>query len=245
MKKIITLLVLLLSTSPIFSHYLWIEAAPQGQLNQEHQIKVRFGEYTYGVIEKVQGDAFKGVSNFSLWLIAPDGTKTTLPISAKDDFYAASFTPNQKGTYTLALDNKDMKVLDFTQYDFGIFKPQYHAKAKVVVDKKPAAIAKTNVDGIEIIDVSPDPFGVSKEVSLQLLFKGKPLAENEVSIFVSDLWSKKLSTDQDGKISFQLPWPTKYTVEATYNETVPGTYKGLDYEFIWHCATYCIPLKKQ
>jgi len=29
-------------------------------------------------------------------------------------------------------------------------------------------------------------------------------------------------------------------VETTTKEEIPGTYNGEEYEFIWHCATYCI-----
>ncbi len=76
-----------------------------------------------------------------------------------------------------------------------------------------------------------------------VLFKSKPLADQEVVIYISDLWSKKLTTDENGEVRFKLPWDkTLYTVETTYNEDVPGKYEGRDYDFIWHCATYAIAL---
>jgi uncharacterized GH25 family protein len=242
MKKIVFFLLLSFISFRASAHYIWLETQPEGKLNREHRVRVHFGEYTYGVIEKVSGDAFKGVSDFTLWLLAPNGEKLPLTVTPGEDFYEAHFVPTQNGTYTLALDNKNMAVLDYTQYDFGIFKPQYHAKAKVVVGSTVSRMSTSNTESIEIVDLSGAPFGVAEEVTLQVLFKGQPLAENEISIYVADLWVKKLTTDAEGKVSFKLPWDTKYTVEATYNEKVPGSFKGLDYEFIWHCATYCIPL---
>lgn len=245
MKKNILALLLILAATPIFAHYMWIETVPTGKLNKEHQIKVRFGEYTYGVFEKVEGDAFKGVSEFSLWVIFPNGDKKEMELSPREDHYATSFVPSEKGTYTVVLDNKNMKVLDYTQYDFGIFKPQYHAKARIVVDETIAPLATSNPEGIEIVDLTDRTYGKADEVVLQLLFKGAPMAKNELSVYQADMWSKKLTTDEEGKVSFKLPWPTLYTIEATYNEEVPGKFKGLDYSFIWHCATYCIPFEKQ
>ncbi|MEO2052613.1 MAG: hypothetical protein ABGX00_12695 [Allomuricauda sp.] len=37
-----------------------------------------------------------------------------------------------------------------------------------------------------------------------------------------------------------LLWISKYIVETTTKEEIPGTYIGEDYQFIWHCATYCL-----
>ena len=240
-SKILIFLWLLLGTTQAFAHYFWIETANAGKLNMEHKVKIRFGEYTYGITEKVEGEAFKNVGGFSLWLIAPDGKKTLLTTSPAKDYYLASFTPSQKGTYTLALDNKNIKVLDYTKYDFGIFKPQYHCKSKVVVGTEMHPTKTTNPKGIEITDLSKKPTGIGSEVKLKVLFKNKPLPENEVKIFVNDLWSKEMETAEDGTVNFKLPWNTTYTVEVTYSEKTPGNFEGMDYEFIWHCATYYIP----
>ena len=71
--------------------------------------------------------------------------------------------------------------------------------------------------------------------------QGKPLAENEVKVYVADLWTKTLQTDKAGMVSFDTPWKdTKYIVEITTNEMKPGTFRGEDYQFIWHCVTHAI-----
>ncbi|MBA4746839.1 MAG: DUF4198 domain-containing protein [Muricauda sp.] len=236
MKKLIA--TLLLITLPVLSasaHYLWIETNGNGKLGQKQEIRVHYGEYTYGVIEKVKGEAFPLVSKFTLWVIAPDGTKTELSTEAKEDHYLASFTPSQNGVYTIALNNNEIDVIDYTEYDFGIFKTHYHSTAKVLVgtdgDTKTA-----NPEGIVVKQLEND----GEEIKLQVVYKGKPLAKNELKVYVSDLWSKTLYTDDNGEVSFALPWNTKYIVETTTKEEIPGTYNGDDYEFIWHCATYCI-----
>ena len=100
-----------------------------------------------------------------------------------------------------------------------------------------ATATKTlNQDGIVIKELP----GTDNQITLQVLFKGKPLAKNEFKLYVSDLWSKTIETDEKGEVSFSLPWNTKYTMETTFEERVPGTFNGKEYEFIWHCATYFI-----
>lgn len=242
MKKVVLTLLFLFAISPIFAHYIWLETAPTGKINKEHFVKVYFGEYTHGKLEKVNDEAFKNVKEFTLWLVSPNGKKQNLTVVPHENYYEASFVPTKNGTYTIALDNKNMKVLDFTKYDYTIFKPQYHAKTKVIVGNSIANLKETNTNSIEIIDVSKTPFSKNSEVTLQVFYKGKPLAKNEVSIFIQDLWSKKLTTNKKGEVTFKLPFKTTYTVETTFEEKTPGKFKGKDYELIWHCATYCVQL---
>lgn len=218
------------------AHYMWLETSNTGTLGKKHGIKVYFGEYTYGVLEETAGDAYQKVANFELWVIAPDGTKLTLSPTAGTDHYAAYFTPSTEGVYTVVLNNNGIGVIDYTQYDFGIFKPHYHSTAKVLVGDADANTKTDNPLGLVIKEIVPK----AGKVTFQIYYKGEPLKKQEVKIFVSDLWSKTLHTDEKGQISFSLPWKTTYTMETTFNEKVPGKYKGKDYEFIWHCATYCI-----
>lgn len=237
MKKIIATLAFILSTvTPCFAHYLWLETDRIGDLEKKQEVRIYYGEYTYGVIEKVKGENFPAVSKFKVWLVHPDGTKTPLKATAKQEYYVAYFTPKTNGTYTVALDNNEIEVLDYTEWDFGIFKTHYHSTAKVQVGSVTSDIKTINDEGIVIKELK----GLDDEIKLQVLFKGKPLAKNEFKIYVANLWTKTLETNEQGIISFSLPWSTKFTMETTYEERVPGTYNGKDYEFIWHCATYCI-----
>lgn len=240
MKKHILTAILFFTINQIFAHYIWIETNAIGTINSTHNLKIRFGEFSDGVFEKVNSENFKSVADFKMWLIDPAGKKTLLQVNAKNDYYAASFTPKTNGTYTLVLDNKNMKVLDFTKYDYTTFKPQYHAKARVVIGFNSKNTTKTNPDSIEIIDLTSKNYKVNKEVILLVQYKQKPLIKSEVKLFIADNWTKTLTTDKEGKVSFKLPWKTTYTIETTYEEKTPGTYQGRDYKLVWHCATYCI-----
>ncbi|MGY5356146.1 DUF4198 domain-containing protein [Wenyingzhuangia sp. IMCC45467] len=235
-KHLLTLSIILLANFNSFAHYMWIETSPNGKVGKSQEVKVYFGEYTYGEIEETNGDAFKKVQNFTLWVVDANGNKTALKVNPKKDFYVAEFTPANKGTYSVILDNNNIDVIDYTQYNFGIFKTHYHSVAKVQVGKKDNDTATVNADGITVKDVSEK----ENTIKLQVLFKDKALAKNEVKVYVADLWTKTLTTDENGFVTFNLPWDTKYIVETTHKEEVPGKYNNKDYEFIWHCVTYSI-----
>lgn len=227
-------LVLLFSQAS-WAHYMWLETAKKGEKGRAQLVNVYFGEYTYGLIEKPGEERFKAVEKFKVWVVAPSGIKSELVLNIVETSYQGTFVPQEKGTYTLILNNNDIEVLDYTQYNFGVFKTHYHASAQVVVGDA-STMASMNQEGLSIKQMADK----DHKVSLQILYKGEPFSEKEVSIFVEDLWSKTISTDKEGLISFSLPWKTKYIVEATHKEEVPGQYLGKNYEFVWHCATFCI-----
>ncbi|MHA7941678.1 DUF4198 domain-containing protein [Formosa sp. 3Alg 14/1] len=235
-QLILTLAFVICAVTPTFAHYLWIETNAEGKKGKAQEVHVFYGEYTNGVLERVEGEYFPAVKAFILWAVDAKGNKTKLDVTAKTDRYVASFTPKSDGTYTIVLDNDDIEVIDYSEYDFGIFKTHYNASAVIQVGSETTNTNNINDSGISVIEIAND----SEDVKLQVLFKGQPLAETEVDLFIADNWSKKLTTDAEGYITFKRPWKTKYILEATKKEEVPGKFKGKDYEFIWHCATYCI-----
>lgn len=234
MKKSILTIALLFSVfGQVLAHYLWLETNSRGVVGQEQEIRVYFGEYTYGVTEKVQGKAYPKVKDFTLWVVDAKGNKTKLVAKPKENYYLATFTPKAEGTYTVLLNNNNIDVIDYTQYNFGIFKTHYHAVAKIQVGNKVAPTVADNLNGITIKTISKS----AGKVKLQVLYKGKSLPENEVKVYVADQWSKTLKTDKNGFVAFKLPWETKYVIETTKKEEAPGTYRGKPYQFVWHCVT--------
>ena len=53
-KSIIAFIVHLFIIGQSFAHHFWIETNLQGVMGQEQEIRVYFGEYTYGVVEIVK-----------------------------------------------------------------------------------------------------------------------------------------------------------------------------------------------
>ena len=238
-RSLFTTIVLLCASISAPAHHLWIDTSPRGIVGQEQEIRVYFGEYTYGLFEKVDGEAFGKVKEFRLWLIDVKGEKTELSFSHKQDFFLANFTPGQEGTYLVILDNDNIDVIDYTQYDFGIFKTHYHSVARVQVGDKVNSTGIYNPSGITLKNLSEK----ENEVRLQVYYLNEILADHEVNVFITDQWSKQLYTDEEGIVSFNLPWTdTQYIVEITKKEEVPGTFRGKSYEFVWHCVTHYLAL---
>lgn len=240
MIKNLFALVLLLVTGNTFAHYMWLETNPAGKSGQKQEIRVYFGEYTYGLEEKVNGEAFAKMKNFEVWVTGPDGQKNKVEVKPAENYYTGWFTPKANGIYTVMLNNNNIDVIDYTQYDFGIFKTHYHSTAKVAVGNTTGVTKADNANGLSVTDASKN----TKETILKVYYKGQPVKDTEVTVFVADQWSKKLTTDANGEVKFNLPWDTKYVVEVTKKEEVPGKYNGKDYQFVWHCATYCMPAAK-
>lgn len=233
MKKLILLTIAVLALQQANAHFLWLETGAKGTLNQSHEVRVYFGEYTLGEREKTDGH-FTYAEEFTLHLIGPDGEKTKLDSKAASDHYTASFVPKASGVYRVVLTNNNVEVVDYTEYDLGIFKTEYTSVATVHVgsetggDKKASSLSK-----LEVVPVEE-----GEEVTLQVLYDGKPLAENELKVFLPGGWERTLHTDKAGKVSFALPWSERYVAEISYKEQEPGTFKGKDYEYIWHFTTY-------
>ena len=235
MKKTTTLSLILLATINFaWSHALWLTTTPTGKVNSEQEIKVLFGEYSYGIIEKVNSEAFNKVKNYNIWIITPNGEKQLLKATPKDNYYSIKYTPKQKGTYTVQLDNDNIDVIDYSAYDFGIIKTHYHSTTKFVVGKTVKNTKASNKNGLVIQDIS----NRSDSLKLKIEYKGSALKSSKVEISISDKWSKEVYTNEKGEITINLPWDINYFIEVTKKEETPGQYKGEEYEFIWHCATY-------
>lgn len=122
MKKSLLLLVLFFVSANSFAHFMWVETSPIGKINKKQEVKVFFGEYTYVLQEKVAEEAFGKMKKFEVWVINPSGEKTKLQMTPGELSYNGSFEPKANGTYTVVLNNNNIDVIDYTQYDFGIFK---------------------------------------------------------------------------------------------------------------------------
>jgi uncharacterized GH25 family protein len=223
------------------AHYMWIETAQVGKIGKEQSVNVYFGEYNYDLLEKTNGDHFKAVEKFTLWSIAPSGTKTQIATTKSESSYVGTFTPSENGVYLIVLNNNEIDVIDYTQYDFGIFKTHYHSTAKVLVGKESTASATELNTGLRLDNLNIK-LAKGDLNQMKVSFDGKPLADTEVGIFLMDQWSKKDNTDEMGMVGFKIPFSTKYIIEVTKKEEVPGSFNGKEYQFIWHCTTYCIDL---
>lgn len=239
MRNLQILIVCLLATTKTFAHFYWLETNSNGKVGQEQNIKIFFGEYKTQEIEKTNGEVYQNnAKNFVLYLIDNQGNKTELQTTPKDNHYIALFTPKAKGVHTIVLDNENYEVLDYTKYDYGIFKPNYQSITQIRVGEEMETKLSLNPESITIVPLFKD----KTTTKLQVLFKNKPLPNKEVTLFHAKNKSKTLKTNKKGVITFNITPNSnqKYIVEATHEDTLKGVFKGKDYQFTWHCAVFTI-----
>ncbi|MEL7833758.1 DUF4198 domain-containing protein [Fodinibius sp. Rm-B-1B1-1] len=245
MKKLTILFLLVFGIiNQLSAHNLWLETDATGTIGKTQQVHVYYGEYTYNYYEKVD-ENFKDVDDFDLWLVAPNGDKTKLEPVAGNQRYTAEFTPDQNGSYTIILESTRNNVVDWREYDLGILKPNFYASTSIAIGnpgKTEATIS--NQPKLFIKDNSSGGYQAENQVNLTVLFNGKPVAKQEVIVTIADQWTKTVTTNENGKTTFNLPWSGQYVLEVIYTEEQSGSFQGTDFEAIRHTATYTIQANK-
>ena len=226
----------LLMSIPSHAHFVWIETATNGQLNQSQDIKIFFGEFSYGKYESAEGRSFSKIKDFSLEVCHTDGSKVPLEVTPNGNHFLAQFKPEKEGTYTVILNHDKIPVYDLTKYGHGIFKAHYHATAKIQVGETMNHTLVNNPNSISIKNRSEK----KDEYVLEILYKGQPLANTEIALLANDQWNKTITTDENGLVSFKLPWKSTFVVEATFRDDTKGVYLNTEYDYLWHCCTLTI-----
>ena len=229
---------------PAMAHNLWIETAPTGKVGESQTVHVYLGEYAYGVRENIQ-EHRKEVGPITLSLIKPSGEVVELKTTIDGNRFTATFTPEQKGNYQLALRVLKAPVVDWTEYDLGVLKTNFFGSATVRVGSTDdSSLPLESTDANNQLVVQPAKaisFDRQSPLPFKVTYKGKPLAEHEVKVGYKDQWFKTLYTDDKGLITVSLPWKGQFVIETVYTDETPGTFAGDDYEAIRQTATFNIP----
>jgi uncharacterized GH25 family protein len=73
-----------------------------------------------------------------------------------------------------------------------------------------------------VLDVVP----TNSSGEFQVVYRGAPLAKAEVSLVASSGWSLSGTTNEQGKISFRLPWKGTYALLVRHKDATPGKRKN-------------------
>lgn len=235
-KKISLLAVLTLFAIQAFSHALWIKTAPAGKTGQAQTVTVIYSEPDDSP-EKI-ADWYSDVKEFELWLTAPDGKKEKLTLTAGEDRYTATFTPDKEGIYILSAGKTAKDLGGTTVY-------QFNASAFVAVGK--AALnneaAKSNELALFTDVVTKQK--VNKPVKLQTYYNGQPAREKMyVSVSSPSGWSRNVMTDENGVAEFTPLWPGSYALEVSKSWKQEGEHNGKAYTGFWRCATLSLDVSK-
>ena len=238
------LLFILLFSQPLYAHNLWIETNPTGQVGESQEVSIYLGEYAYGVRDNIEENQ-EMIGQILVWLIHPNGETSELESSIDGNRFLTEFTPEESGSYQIALTVNEAPVVDWRDYDLGILKTNFFSTATIQVGTtENSKLVSAPVSGKNQLVVTPvDAISFDREtpIEFEVTFNGKPLAEQEVVIGYQDKWFKSLYTDEAGKINLSLPWDDSFVIETVYTEETPGTFQGDEYEAIRHTATFRIP----
>lgn len=238
MKSIKTLMLalcLITSMNNAFSHALWIEANSNGKIGQTQDVKVYYGEFVNNEREPLD-KWYSDVRNFELYLTSPGKEKVKLETIAGENFYKASFTPQQDGVYYLTIVHTAKDLGGTTKYEFS-------SLASVFVGEN-NAINLTAIDHrLKVSTAHVKHFKVNEDVKISATLNGQALKNKAISVFSPTGWAKEYITDENGNISINPIWAGRYVIEVSNYEEVAGSHNGKDFMAWWQGATSTFEVK--
>ncbi|WP_276089090.1 DUF4198 domain-containing protein [Pedobacter sp. JY14-1] len=227
-------LVLSFISSGLFAHALWIETAATGKIGHAQTVKVFYGEYATGERDSI-ANWYSDVKAVTLWLTGPDQKKLELKLTPGANYYEASFTPAVNGAYTLTVSHEARELGGTTKYHF--LSSAHVAVGKTIAD----AAQNDNVLKVHLDDATS--VKLKKQVLLKAFLNSAAAAGKTVSVFSPSGWSKELTTDAGGVVSFIPVWAGRYVIEISDMDKTPGQHYGKDYKATWKGATYSFEVK--
>lgn len=218
--------------SRIYAHALWIEASPQGAKGTPHEIRVYFGEFTTQDITPVE-KWFSDTREFSLVVITPSAKTITLTATPAQDYFTASFVPEEEGVYTVVMHHLVKEL-------YRGMRLHYNSSALVKVGNGPAAAPAANTNEIGITPDTPAIYKVNDQVSFRAFLRSLPAGKKEIEVIDPGGWTKKLYTNPLDETSFEPTRPGKYMLEVTNSAKASGEHNGKPVETDYWCATYVI-----
>nr|WP_121270298.1 DUF4198 domain-containing protein [Pedobacter schmidteae] len=236
MKSLLLALLFTLGTTQLFAHALWIETESNGKTGQAQQIKVYYGEYATNEREETS-KWYSDVKEFTLWLSAPGKEKIKLTTIPGDNFYSATFTPEKAGQYILTVSHEAKELGGTTKYEFL-------STAIVTVGKSAAINYDAIPTALKVHTTESKIYKINTSLQIKAVANGKPLAKTAISVFSPEGWSKEITTDENGLITFKPIWPGRYVIEVSAREKTEGTHNGKTYTTAWQGATSSFEVTK-
>jgi uncharacterized GH25 family protein len=194
---------ILLAPAGAFAHQIWIEQGPK-------EAKLYFGEFAENVRESSPGylDKFPGPTGTYL---SKKGEEPVVLSKTPTGFVIP--TRVRKGE-TIIAQEANYPVLERKEGD-QTTRTFWTPAARYIVDFSPQQAKLT-------LDIVP----TGKTGEFQVVYRGQPLPKAEIGIVAASGWGQEGVTDEQGKVSFPLPWKGTYLVKVRHVEKVPGKRPG-------------------
>ncbi|MCD0488600.1 DUF4198 domain-containing protein [Pedobacter sp. MC2016-14] len=234
-KMSLLAILLVLCSSQLFAHALWIETNATGKAGQAQQVKLFYGEYAQNERDSV-AKWYSDVKELTLWLVGPDQQKIKLNTTLGYNVATASFTPAKDGIYTLLVSHPAKELAGTTAYHFL-------ATATVQVGNAKGFDEKAFSTELKVIPLGAGSFTVNTTVKLKAAVKGVIAKAKTISVFSPSGWTKEIVTNASGVAEFTPIWPGRYVVEVSDYQKGKGEQLGKAYEASWKGATYSFEVK--
>ncbi|MDP3692695.1 cobalt ABC transporter substrate-binding protein [Bradyrhizobium sp.] len=203
-KHFLAIAALLALVTPSQAHQIWIEQA-DGQ-----NAVVRFGEYGQNLREVSPG------------LLDKFAKPTATLISAKGEQKADATKTASGFTLPFSAAPGDGLVAEDASYPLYTWKQQ----GKDVTNRYyPAARFVTGLAAQQpklVLDLVP----TGQAGQFKLFFKDQPKAKTKVTLVTESGWSKEAHTDEQGLVTFDMPWKGVYVAEVSFNDRSAGERAG-------------------
>lgn len=222
----------MLLTQFVSAHTMWVQVAPSGKKGVPQQVKVFFGEFSWGQPTQT-AKWFSDIKDYRLMVTAPDGTTTELTQKQQDSLcYITEFTPDQDGVYTFWF---------------------HHEVKDVYKDKKltytSAAFLNVNAGKKDQVTLGQGQYQLSvpnpKKPDHIIYLDGGKAAANQVLEIVQEGNKEGLTvmTNDKGEIQFPKDWKGNYLIEIPDSKKVdPTDHNGKVYEYDYKTFSYYLNL---
>lgn len=225
-RILLTMVLCVVAAFSAQAHAIWIESDVKGSPGQKHTVRVYYGEYETAELEKTSA-WYSDLKNLELMVLAPDGTLQKASLADKGDFLEASFTPSLSGRYVVYTSHKTKELGGNTRYEFT-------SKVEVQVGK----VEKSGVANLPFqLSLNPGKYTQGSKIEATLTQDNKPLSGKEVAVMGPEGWTKKIKTDDAGKILFNAEWKGRYVLEYGNMQKQTGEWHGKSFENTWQGLT--------
>jgi uncharacterized GH25 family protein len=201
------------------AHQIWLEESAQGSA------VVRFGEFGDNLREASPG------------LLDKFGKPVATLVSAKGDKSAGGRKEADGFVLPFKAQKGESIVVEDAQYPLYTWgegdkqtRSWFYPAARQITDFS-AQKPRLPLDLV--------PTGTPGE--LQLTYKDKPLPRTKVTLTVQSGWMKQAQTDEQGRVTFDMPWAGTYVAEASHEDKTGGERKGPDgagkYDIVYYVTT--------
>ncbi|RRD59304.1 hypothetical protein [Tannerella forsythia] len=197
------------------AHTMWIESSYQGNVGQEQQVKVFFGEFSIDMITPTK-KWFSDIADCKLMLLSPNGEKKALSKAQEENCYTASFTPEAEGWYLIYLEHRVKDLYEGMRITY-----QALSWVKVGSPTGLPAVPSPFSNG-KLILPPQTPFELNTSTEVTLVKNSAPVVSQRFTLTANNGWRKSLrSGKESGKASTELIFSAKYLYE--WSESIPVT----------------------